>query len=116
MEPTTMTNIDTAFQRHTTPTERRITRALIQAALKRGWTVSVYDSAYGSGEWTVKRATDLATVTDALATTGGDVLHLTNADERGMGQIVLIWGNDEDVISDHSDTPAIAEIIAEAQA
>lgn len=44
------------------------------------------------------------------------MLHFTNADERGIGQIVLIWGNDEDVISDHSDTPAIAELIAEAQA
>lgn len=111
-----MTNTNaTTFMFYTTPTERRITRALITAGLKRGWTVSVYDSAEGEGQWTVKRATDLATVTDALATTEGDVLHFTNADERGIGQVVLIWGNDEDVISDCSDNAAIAEIVAEAQ-
>lgn len=112
----TTSNLNTAFMRYTTPTERRIVRALIQAALKRGWTISVYDSAHHSGEWTVKRATDLATVTNALATTGGDVLHFTNADGIGMGQAVLIWGNDADVINDHTDTARIRAIVAEAEA
>lgn len=100
------------FMRYTTATERRITRALINGAIQRGWTVSAHDG----DAWTVKNATAVATVTNQLATTGSDRLHFTNADQVGVGQIILIWGNDEDVISDHSDNAAMRSLVAEATA
>lgn len=99
------------FMRYTTPTERRITRALINGAIQRGWSVSVYDGE----EWTLRNVCALKTVTDALATTGSDVLHFTKPNMTGAGQVVLIWGNDEDVISDHSDNAAMRSLVAEAQ-
>lgn len=99
------------FMRYTTPTERRIARALINGAIKRGWSVSVYDGQ----EWTLRNVCALATVTDALATTDSDTLHFTNPNMVGVGQVLLIWGNDEDVISDHSDNAAMRSLVAEAQ-
>lgn len=100
------------FMRYTTPTERRIARALIMGAIRRGWTVSVYDGY----DWTLKNATALTSVTNALATTDADLLHFTSAEQTGTGQIWLTWGNDEDLIHDHSDNAAMRSLVAEATA
>ncbi len=94
-------NIRTSFQQFTTVGERRVARNLIRAALARGYAVSVCDGT----EWTVNRARDVATVTDALATTGEDRLNIW-ADTHRVGTVYLIWGNEADgscLIADHTD-------------
>lgn len=94
---------------HTTPTERRIVTRLISAAMRKGYTASVNDGE----EWTVRKSTDLQTILTALATTDRDTVSF-RANGKHIGSILLIWGNDEDVISDSSDTDEINTIVAEA--
>lgn len=88
--------------------EARIARKIVKDALANGWTVSVNDGE----EWTVKSSTDSRTILEALCTTGGDVLRLRDASGEAIGNIWLVWGNDEDVISDHSDSEAMADFMA----
>lgn len=83
--------------------EHRIAEQLIAAALAAGYTVSVNDDHEGQGEWTVKRSVDAATILAALGTTGGDLLRFRDADGAVIGTIVLIWGNDADLIHDFAD-------------
>jgi hypothetical protein len=89
-----------SFMRYTQPGERRVARALINAALDKGYTVSVNDGE----EWTVRRSSNLREITDALATTGEDFIRFYDGD-KSVGTFNLIWGNDEtgaELISDYS--------------
>jgi hypothetical protein len=47
-----------------------------------------------------------------LCTTDSDVLRLHDTSGEPVGNIWLVWGNDEDVISDHSDSEAMADFMA----
>ncbi len=87
--------------------EMTIAKELIERALARGYTVSVYDGE----EFTVKRSVDLATIIASLATTDCDTLVIRNGKDR-LGSILLIWGNGEDVISDYTDKPEIEALVA----
>lgn len=98
----------TSFQQYTTAGERNVARRLIRAALNAGYTISVNDGE----EMTVKRASKLKTIEDALCTTGEDTLQLYAADPSktvgwfGAGRFYLVWGNAADgseLISDHTD-------------
>ena len=97
----------TALQ-YATYHEARIARKIVKDALANGWTVSVNDGE----EWTVKNSTDSRTILDAMCSTDSDVLRLRDAAGEAIGNIWLVWGNDEDVISDHSDSEAMAEFMA----
>jgi hypothetical protein len=90
--------------------ECAIARALIACGLKRGWSIDVFD-----GEaFTVRKSRDAEAIFKALATTDQDVLRFHDGDER-VGNVLLIWGNGCDLISDNSDYPAINELIDEAK-
>lgn len=95
--------------RHTTAEERRIVSRLVKIAITKGYAISVNDGE----EWTVKKSRDENAILSALATTGMDVLRFRLADAR-IGDITLIWGNDEDVISDSTDNEEMAAIISHA--
>ena len=97
----------TALQ-YATYHEARIARKIVKDALANGWTVSVNDGE----EWTVKSSTDSRAILEALCTTGCDVLRLHDASGEAIGNIWLVWGNDEDLISDHSDSEAMADFMA----
>jgi hypothetical protein len=97
----------TALQ-YATYHEARIARKIVKDALANGWTISVNDGE----EWTVKSSTDSRTILDAMCTTGCDVLRLRDAAGEAIGNIWLVWGNDEDVISDHSDSETMADFMA----
>ena len=88
--------------------EARIARKIVKDALANGWTVSVYDGE----EWTVKSSTDSRAILEAMCSTDSDVLRLRDASGESIGNIWLVWGNDEDVISDHSDSEAMADFMA----
>lgn len=82
--------------------EKEIASTLINSALLRGWSVSVCDDGLESGgDWTVLRSTDFQTIFNALATTGSDLLVFRDGG-KNKGCVVLVWGNDEDLIHDHS--------------
>jgi hypothetical protein len=97
----------TALQ-YATHHEARIARKIVKDALANGWTISVNDGE----EWVVKRSTDSQTILNAMCSTDSDVLHLRDASGEPFGSIWLVWGNDEDVISDHSDSEAMADFMA----
>ncbi len=86
---------------------RRIAEALIDKGLAHGWTISVYDGC----EWTLRKSTDRAAIRSALATTDCDTLRFRDAAGEKVGIVVLIWGNDCDVISDYSDNAATGELV-----
>ena len=83
--------------------EKEIASNLIRSALARGWTVSVNDGPLdGEGSWTVKRSFDFKTIFNALETTGADMLRFRDKDGNSKGWAILIWGNDDCLISDYS--------------
>ncbi len=87
-----------SFTKYATPAEKTIVGRLIRAAHKQGWTISVHDGE----EWALKRSRDLAAVRAALASTDSDNVVFRDVNGEPMGSVLLIWGNDEDVISDMS--------------
>lgn len=88
----------TSFQQYATAGERKVARRLIKAALAAGYTIGVDDGE----EMTVKRASKLKTIEDALCTTGEDTLQLYAADPSktvgwfGAGRFYLVWSNADD--------------------
>jgi hypothetical protein len=91
--------------------ERKIVRAIVKQALAIGGTVSVYDSE----EWTVKKSDSMADIMGAIMTTDEDMLRIYNGSGERIGDVFLIYGNDGwDVISDHTDSAAMDELLAPA--
>jgi hypothetical protein len=105
--PVTPSGTFTVRPEHMTPTEFSIVRTLINRALSRGYTVSVYDGE----EFTVKRSRDAAEIIGALATTGGDLLRIRTADGTKVGVIQLVYNGDDTVIADHTDNAETADLI-----
>ena len=93
---------------YATQHEARIARKIVKDALANGWTVSVNDGE----EWTVKRSTDSRAILAALCSTDSDTLRLRDAAGERVGDIMLVWGNDEDLITDHSDNDATNAFMA----
>jgi hypothetical protein len=87
--------------------ETAIARRLVANALADKLTVSVYDG----GAWCLKRSTNLTEIMDALQSTDCDTLRFRNADGVSIGSVLLIWGNEDDLISDHTDNDAIAALV-----
>ena len=91
--------------------EAKYVRALIRAALKRGWAVSVDDGE----EYVVKQSTREGDIIDGIAHVEMDrVLFRDGVKGPKVGVVVLIYGNDGvEVISDHSDNNAINALVEE---
>lgn len=83
--------------------EAVIARKIVDYALKQGWYVSVYDG----GEWALKRSIKREEILDALASTDEDTLRFSDALNKTVGRMWLIYGNGEDLISDYSDNSAM---------
>lgn len=85
-----------------TATEARIVDQLLRHAFSLGYLVSVNDGE----EWVLKRSTDHNEIIAALASTDSDMLAFRDPSLGApdlVGLVWLIWGNDEDLISDHTD-------------
>ena len=84
--------------------EFRIIRGLVRRALAAGYSITVIDDPFGidGGEQVVTDGRDAAQIIGALATTGGDLLKLRDADGQRAGWVQLVYNGDEDVIADHS--------------
>lgn len=88
-----------SLDRYAPKTAARIARKLVAALLAAGYALSVDDGE----EITVRKSTDAREIIDALATTDHDYLRAYyNGETIRAGWVMLIWGNDEDVISDWS--------------
>lgn len=77
--------------------ERRIARRLVIRLLKEGFDLSVFDGE----ETVVHKSEDANAVWDAMGSTDMDYIHVWKANKH-VGWILLIWGNDVDLISDNT--------------
>lgn len=77
--------------------EQAIARKIVQRILKAGYVISVFDGE----EYPCKRSADFKAIWDAMGETDEDVLIIRDVVQR-IGSITLIWGNDEDLVSDYS--------------
>ena len=86
--------------------------ALVDAALAKGYSVSIYD-----GEaWTVKRSTDRAELMAAIGTTDMDTLRIRNACGAAVGSVLTVYGNgDWSTIADSSVSPEIEALTDAAE-
>ncbi len=96
---TTMNSIHSA-------TERRIASKLVERILAKGYVISVFEGE----QWCLSRSSDKAHIFAALASTDSDTLRIRTVDGAPVGSIVLIWGNEDDLISDASDSEEIEEL------
>ncbi len=96
------------------PIEQGIAKKLIELSLAAGYTVSVFDGE----ETALKRSTDADAIMAALGSTDEDTLILRKPEQltkdTPIGSILLIWGNEHDLISDHTDNVATNELVARA--
>jgi hypothetical protein len=89
--------------------ERRIATRLIDTILGDDLNISVQDGE----ETTVSRSKDKAAIIAALATTEYDRLTVWSGIEK-IGCILLIWGNEDDLISDCTENDYLEELIRRA--
>ena len=77
-------------------------RALVDAILARGHSISVHD-----GEsFAVKRSSDRATILDALAGTEADTLIVRDANGTKLGSFYLVYGNGRgELVADYPCNP-----------
>jgi hypothetical protein len=85
--------------------ERQICERLVADLLAGGFTVSVDDGE----EITLRNSTDAAAILGAMFTTDQDMLVIRHPD-RKKSWVVLIHGNDRDIISDYG--VSIEDVIA----
>lgn len=96
--------------------ERKIIGAVIDDALARDLLISVFDGE----EWTVTASENRHAVAMSIGTTDTTTLRFRKAGlgadgkPEVVGSVFLVHGNDCDVISDHSDNPAMAELLMRA--
>src|SRR5882757_617287 len=90
--------------------ERRVALTLVRDILAAGHTISVYDSP-------ALRSRDKRKIMEAMAASDEDTLFIRDAAGNNLGVVTLVYGNDGwDVISDHTDTPAMNALLANANA
>jgi hypothetical protein len=98
------------YMTHTTAGERKVINRLISATLEAGYSISVYDGE----EWTLLYSTSAPRIKEMLATTGEDSLSIRNKIGQRIGQVWLVYGNEENgecVISDHTDNDTIGGLV-----
>lgn len=92
------------------PHERRILARAIAYGLGKGWSISVWDGE----EWSLKQSRDPATICTAIASTDSDTLRFRDAAGEKVGSIMLVYGNGEDVLADHTDNEAMEALFKHA--
>lgn len=96
-----------AFNEHVPAIEQKIITGLIERALAKDLTVSVSDGE----EWPVKTSTDLEEITAGIGHTDMTTLRFrTKPDKTSVGCVWLVHGNEDDVISDHTDNELMEEL------
>lgn len=76
--------------------ERAIAHALLRRILKAGYSVRVHD-----GEKAHPLTSSFEAAWDAMGETDEDTLLIFDEDGTQIGGIMLVWGNDEDLVSDY---------------
>lgn len=95
---------------HASTNEKLIVGKLVCDLLAAGFALTVDDGE----EKTIKRSTDAAAIFKALSSTEMDRLYVSKGAVNYDGWVLLVWGNDTDVISDYTtNLQAIMEPVNE---
>lgn len=95
------------FEQYASPIEQEVTQKLLASIFSKvGRSAKTNDGADG---WSALLFSP-AEVFPLLASTGQDWIAIFEGGKR-IGSVLLIWGNDEDLISDWSDNEATNAII-----
>jgi hypothetical protein len=78
--------------------EKTIARKVVSALIDAGYSIGVNDGE----ETTVNQSTDQDKILGALCTTEEDYILTYDQTGKRTGWVWLIWGNGEDLISDHT--------------
>lgn len=93
------------------PEERQHILPVVQRALDRGYTISVYDG----GDYPLKRSSNLDDILNALGATDEEWIIIRDprlTPRNLIGTIQLVYGNDPDeVVADYSDNLVVEEIV-----
>lgn len=100
-----------SLQKYATPNERAIAQRIVDFALAQQCTMSVYDGE----EMVVKKSSDRQEILDALASTESDIIHFHNTAGNRLGWVLLIWGNECDLISDSADNADTEWLLNDAE-
>lgn len=92
--------------------EQRIAKKVVTDALAAGYLIDVDDG----GDVVLRQSKDEAAIVAAMFSTDADVLTVRESDGRRVGSIYFLYGNGSEVLSDYTDKPAIAAVIAGAEA
>lgn len=98
-----------AFPDYMNEVEQRIVGNLIRKALTQGLLVSVFDGE----EWPLKRSADIDQITEQVAATDITTLRFFRTVEDKqvrVGDVLLVHGNEDDVIGDHTDNEIMEEL------
>ena len=94
--------------------ELSIAKAIISRGLAAGYQVSVWE---GEG-YALRYSRDIAAIMEALQSTDEDVIHFSQHVNEGkgafrkyLGWVMLVWGNGEDVVADHSYNEVIDRLV-----
>lgn len=101
-----------SLTKYASRTEQRIASKLITDVLAAGHSISVHD-----GEaFALEHSRDASAIKQAMASSDHDTLVVRDTDGQQLGWVLLIYGNGEDLVSDHRDTDAMRALLAGAEA
>lgn len=83
---------------HASDIEKKIVGRLVTDILATGVTVSIYDGE----EFALEDSNDEAAIYAALSSTDTDRIYVHDLSHKRVGWILLVWGNDVDIISDYT--------------
>ena len=92
------------MQKYATAGERAVARKLLTEIKRRGFTFDVNDDSQGHGDTVILNGTNISKAMRNMATTGGDLITVGNAEGRACGWFSLVYGNADDgeeLISDY---------------
>ena len=95
-----------------TDIEQKIVGKLLDDILAGGFAISVYDGE----EYQVMRSRNLDEIKPEIGATDLTYVYVSDQSGRRLGGIMLINGNDHDIISDYSDNVMINALVAPALA
>jgi len=86
--------------------ELRIIDRVLRMALERGYAVSVHDSV----DWVLVRSRSHVAILNVMFATDYEMLVFWDGAGRRVGFMTFVYGNGEDVISDHTDNAVMQEL------
>lgn len=96
-----------AFPKHMSATEQMIVEKIIRKALSEDLSISVFDGMF----WALKQSQDFEKISAEVNATDVTELRFRDSDKTILGSVILIHGNDEDVVHDHTDTPRLHALL-----